>query len=327
MQVNVSVIIPFYNVSMYIDNCVKTLSEQTLKGIEFLFIDDCSTDDSLSVLECAVASYFKDTAQVKVIKHDRNRGVSSARNTGLANASGTFIGWTDADDNIEANMFELLYNRAIEVGADIVWCDFYNSYLDRADRISQLYLEDPLVCVKGLIKGELMGALWNKLVRRSLFEKNQIHFPDGLNMCEDLRVSVQLYHSAKKVSYLPQSLYHYIKHRSNSISVRSVNSTSVNLEWVENVKGIVRFLKEEKMQGISSDLMLLKLRPKNNLLVHGRNLTSFNQWTQIFPEANHFIWKTKLPLYYKILAAFAMKNIMFPIKCALFIKYKLFKRS
>jgi len=320
MQVKVSVIIPFFNAANYIANCVHCLFGQTLREMEFIFVNDCSTDDSLLVLEKTIATYANMGRIVKIVNQTTNKGIATARNVGLAHTSGQCIGWVDADDLIDEQLFEKMYDKLSQDEADIVWCDFFNTYRDHEDYISQEYTTKPEDCVGGLIKGDLMGALWNKLFRKTLFTDHQIHFPDGMNMCEDLRVSVQLFYFARRVSYLHGAYYHYVKYRVDSISTSRLLSPVIDKGWIENVRGIVLFVEQKTTLKLTEDLMLLKLRCKKSLLIRGKRVEAYQIWSIIFPESNPYIWKTQLPAHYKLLAWCANRKIWFPIWFAIQLK-------
>lgn len=116
----VSVLIPVYNAEAYIESCVRSLFEQSLEDIEYIFVNDCTSDKSLDILNEIMDEYPARKEQVKVISHSCNKGVASTRNTGLLYAQGEYIGWVDSDDWVEKNMFEILYLMAKQADADIV---------------------------------------------------------------------------------------------------------------------------------------------------------------------------------------------------------------
>ncbi|MEN5058432.1 glycosyltransferase family 2 protein [Sphingobacterium kitahiroshimense] len=320
MNPKISVIIPLFNVENYIESCVNSLFSQSLSDLEFIFVNDCSTDDSLNMLKKTVALYGEQRNKVKIINHECNKGVATARNSGLAHATAEYIGWVDADDLIDKQMFELMYDKISKENADIIWCDFYNSYEDREDYIQQAHSEFPHQCVKGLVRGRMAGVLMNKLIRKSLFIDNNIRFPDGLNMCEDLRVSVQLFYYAERVAYLNQAFYHYSKKRTESLSASNTLNPKINSQWIENVKGIVSFIENNTVLELQKDLMFAKLVAKQNLLIKGKNIEAYKIWLNVFPEANRYIWKTSLPFYYKGIAWFASNKLWLPIWFALKMK-------
>ena len=114
----ISVIIPVFNSSLYLDHCLSTVVNQTLKDIEIILIDDGSTDDSLNVIK----NYAKKYNNIKYTSKE-NEGQAIARNIGIQMSSGEFITFIDSDDYIELNMLEKLYNIAKPDNSDIVLCD------------------------------------------------------------------------------------------------------------------------------------------------------------------------------------------------------------
>ena len=299
----ISVIVPFYNAEIYLEECIIGLLTQTQNDLEFIFVDDCSTDSGLVVLYKVLNIFQERRTSVKIIKHTRNMGVATARNTGLHAARGKYIAWVDADDWIESNMLESMFEEAERTNADILWTDFYNKYENTEDYIIQECKCTSLDIIKSLLDGYMIGALWNKLIKRSLFIDFNIRFPDGLNMCEDLRVSIELFYYALKVTYLPNAFYKYNKCNQVSISTQNASLPKRNLGWIENLKGIEFFIKDKGLfDQVEGRLLKRKLSPKKNLLVKGNSIEAYKEWKDIFPESNKYIWRTNMPIHYKILA-------------------------
>ena len=121
-MVSVSVVVPVYNAENYIERCVECLLNQTLKDLEVIFIDDGSTDNSGRLLDewCNKAPDI-----FKVIHSDRDRGPGGARNLGIIEATGQYIGFMDCDDIIDSTMYEKLYKKAIDNDYDVVDCAYY----------------------------------------------------------------------------------------------------------------------------------------------------------------------------------------------------------
>ena len=122
----ISVIIPVFNSSLYLDHCLSTVVNQTLKDIEIILIDDGSTDDSLNVIK----NYAKKYNNIKYTSKE-NEGQAIARNIGIQMSSGEFITFIDSDDYIELNMLEKLYNIAKSDNSDIVLCDYVEEYSNK----------------------------------------------------------------------------------------------------------------------------------------------------------------------------------------------------
>ena len=114
-MIKVSVIVPVYNVDLYLVECLDSIINQTLKEIEIICVDDCSTDNSYMILE----EYSKKDSRIKLIKHKENRGLGPARNTGIENATGEYISFIDSDDYVSLDFLENLYSTAKKFDLDI----------------------------------------------------------------------------------------------------------------------------------------------------------------------------------------------------------------
>ena len=121
----VSVIIPVYGVERYVGRCARSLFGQTMADLEFIFVDDCTPDDSIAVLLKTLDDYPDRKHQVRVIRHDRNQGVAAARTTGMKAMTGEYMIHCDPDDWIEPDMYERMYDAARTHDADVVTCRYY----------------------------------------------------------------------------------------------------------------------------------------------------------------------------------------------------------
>ena len=124
----VSVIIPIFKVRDFIERCAVSLFEQTLKEVEYIFVDDASPDDSIKVLKSCIERYPERQARTTILTHEHNQGLPAARNTGLAAASGEYVFHCDSDDYVERNMLEEMYEAAKAKDADMAYCDFYLTF-------------------------------------------------------------------------------------------------------------------------------------------------------------------------------------------------------
>lgn len=115
MEYSVSVIIPVYNVGKFIERCARSLMEQTMDNVEYIFVDDASPDNSIQILQKVLADYPNRRDNVRILTHAENKGLPAARNTGLAVATGEYIFHCDSDDFVEPDMLEQLYGKAINV--------------------------------------------------------------------------------------------------------------------------------------------------------------------------------------------------------------------
>jgi glycosyltransferase involved in cell wall biosynthesis len=149
----ISIIIPVFRVEKYIERCVRSLFEQTLDDIEYIFINDCTPDNSMMILSNLIEQYPYRKSQVKIIHHTINKGVSAARNAGLKTATGEYIIHCDSDDWVEKDMYESLYDKAIAEDADMVGCDFYCEYKKKSIYCKQYFNQEIEQCFRQMLYG------------------------------------------------------------------------------------------------------------------------------------------------------------------------------
>ena len=189
MGIKVSVIVPIYNVEKYLRKCLDSLVNQTLKDIEIICINDGTKDNSVNI----VNEYLQKYPNVILINQE-NQGLGMARNNAMKHAKGDYIAFVDSDDWVDLNMYEVLYNKAIETNADIVECD-YRMVFENSTKIKNRTLfgslhtwkKFPIVCGKvfdwKFVKKELFDGLrcmvWNRLYKRRLIFDTHLTFPKG----------------------------------------------------------------------------------------------------------------------------------------------------
>lgn len=235
----VSIIVPVYNVENYIDRCLKNLVNQTLKDIEIIVVNDGSTDDSKSIIDNYIEKY-----QIKYLEKE-NGGLSSARNFGLRYATGEYVAFLDSDDYVEKNMYEEMYKLAKNENSDMVECDFAWEWdcLEKYE-INKKIKKD--IRKKYKNKREMMKrprvVAWNKLIKRSIIEENNIKFPEGL-IYEDLEFFYKLIPYVNKISYLNKYFVHYVQ-REDSISNKQ---TEKNGDIFKILNNIIEFYKKNNL--------------------------------------------------------------------------------
>lgn len=220
----VSVIIPVYNAEKYLDRCINSLLRQTLNGIELIFVNDCSTDSSLNILEKYEEKYPK---LIKVLSFTENMRQGAARNAGINLAKGEYIGFVDADDWVDESMFEKLYNCAVNNNYDIVGCHNYvvNKKGDiisisKGNNISQVGILDDEKRKKLLVNG---GNIWLKIYKKSLLDNNQIRFPERLSYEDNYFIPIVFLH-CNSFGLVDEPLYYY--YLSENSTVRTPNSNT-----------------------------------------------------------------------------------------------------
>lgn len=282
----VSVITPIYKVEAFIERCTTTLLEQTLREVEYIFVDDATPDHSIQILEEVVARYPERKEQVRIVHHEKNKGLPTARNTGLMLATGEYIFHCDSDDYVEPTMLEELYNATKEKNADIVWCDWYLTFAENERYMKQPSFDTPIDALKAMLCGGMKYNVWNKLVRRSLYTDNHIEFPAGYGMGEDMTM-MMLFAHAKKVAYVPKAYYHYIKTNINAFS--QTYSDRHLMELKHNVQRIIDYMQKVYGGALEKELNFFKLDVKFPFLIAGQ----YKRWEEWYPEANTYILQNK----------------------------------
>ncbi|SEC07556.1 glycosyltransferase [Paenibacillus sp. GP183] len=214
MSQKVSVIIPVYNAERYIASCLESLLSQTLQECEFIFINDGSKDNSRQIIE----KYQRADQRIKLINQE-NEGVSSARNVGLNEAAGEYIGFVDADDYIEHEMYETLYNAAKQSNCDVVISNF-ESELEGHKVITRYPFPIETVLKKDFLEEEILpyflkadnlNTAWNKIYKTEVIKENHIKFPSKVALGEDGIFNMKFFSHANLTKYIDYTGYHYRK--------------------------------------------------------------------------------------------------------------------
>lgn len=204
---SVSVIIPIYKVEMYIERCARSLLGQTLDDVEFIFVDDCTPDKSIEILQNVINDYPQRKDYIRIVQMPQNSGQAAVRKYGTSLASGKYIIHCDSDDWVDCTIYEKLYKKAESEWSDLVFYDFYKTNGESCKVIKRnATYKDKSALISELLEGKLMGCMWGVLVKAELYRN--IEWPLG-NMMEDLAIVVQLVMRSNKNSYVPESLYYY----------------------------------------------------------------------------------------------------------------------
>lgn len=265
MKIKVSVIVPIYNADKCLANCLGNLVNQTLKEIEIILVNDCSTDNSIRIInDCK--EQFNDI--IKIINFDINKGPGAARNAALDIASGEYIGFVDSDDIVDVTMYEKLYNEAVVNQYDMVDTGFYNE----KQQVAILYTSDEL---KGILddnkRSELIasgGYIWSKLFKKKYLDEFQLRFRNAY-ILEDSDFVTYAFSTAKSIGSIKEVLYQY-SNRNDSLSsttdvgryvnssleaMKSIYEKEHNLDNYINIKSAVEY--ELTQMYLNSIIMLL----------------------------------------------------------------------
>lgn len=239
-MVQLSVIVPVYNVESYLKRCVDSILEQTFEEFEVILVDDGSLDNSSEICN----KYSESDKRVKVI-HKKNGGLSSARNAGLNIAKGEYIAFIDSDDYVSKDMFKTMINLALSNNYDIVSCGFKRFYENSCNepvcrgtiyKYSNIEALSNYLLEYDNVNRKIDTVVWNKIYKRELF--NDITFPEG-KIYEDGYVTYKLLYKANNIAHIDDELYYYFQ-RQDSISNSGFSENDV--KSYDDWRDIFRFV-------------------------------------------------------------------------------------
>lgn len=294
----VSVIVPVYGVEKYLERCARSLFEQTLDDIEYLFIDDCTPDRSIEILQQVLEEYPQRKPQVVIHQMEKNSGQAAVRKWGMQNATGEYVIHCDSDDWVDTDMYRAMYEKAKKEEADVVVCDFVLTD-------GQTVLERTKGCsgsdVNSFLQRQLLQrdpwSLCNKLFRKTACYKG-LKYPEG-DMGEDMVMCLQLMLQCQTMAYIAEPYYNYYV---NTTSISKNRSAALHIRNFERLK-------------TNTDLMIAILNEHNiehkkwviNGLQYNATITLMNVmhsnkecrklWVNTYPHAN---WRYMINPYMKV---------------------------
>lgn len=266
---HISVIIPVYNAGNYIVDTLNSVLQQTLKDIEVIVVNDGSNDQSLA--ECYRLQEID--KRIIIINQD-NQGVSKARNVGKQNATGDYIIFIDADDELDCRMLEILYTQARKTDSDISVCGVDRIFEKKQEEKKQYHCNYEEITVDQAIEWLLLGqkiesGAWNKLFKASTIE--DVHFEEGKKINEDKYFVFRSLLKSKKIVYCAEKLYYYYC-RENSVTNQSFSE-----RWFDSLYFADRIYEE--------------LKGRNNLEVFARYQLLIAYYTvlrRMYPFRNQY---------------------------------------
>lgn len=227
----ITIVIPVYNVEKYIESCINSVLHQTYSNLEIIMVDDGSTDNSGVLCE----KFARQDKRIKVV-HQKNQGLSGARNAGINIANGNYLFFLDSDDFILNDTIEKLVKLSVENNADLVVCDnarcsdneTYEDYIARQKDIKTILIDEEQKMKIFLTESKIKVVAWGKLYKKFLFDK--IRFPIG-RYNEDNFTTYKIVHSAKRIVVTSFCGYIY------RVSASSITNQSFKIKHWDDVEG------------------------------------------------------------------------------------------
>ncbi len=301
-----SIIVPVFNAEKYLSECIDSILSQSFKDFELILIDDGSKDSSLEICK----AYEQKDSRVKVI-HQENGGPGKARNNGLENAKGEWIGFVDSDDWIEKETYETALNIAKEKNADLVQWELVMEYPDNSV---------PNKCkAEGFFTAEQSGKYYRSVVyasifKRTIIEENKIRFPTDSSLSEDALFNYQYYLKAKNCYYIEKCFYHF---RQNESSI----THNVTKEMILGKKKVLDEISElAKQNGGFGYVKNIKRNAKLQALTWTK-VPDYKLFRKLYPEikykdliTNEMSFKTKIWIFLVYLHFDFLASLLWKIK-------------
>ncbi|MCK4650245.1 glycosyltransferase family 2 protein [Candidatus Pacearchaeota archaeon] len=238
-QPKISIIMPVYNSEKYLKKSIGSVLNQTLREIELICINDCSTDNSLKIL----MGFQKKDKRIKILSNKKNIGPGESRNIGINIAKGEYVCFLDSDDWLEKNACEILIKKAKSGGADIVYIRPKIVFSNRIILDKRLLTEKDASSIDKVFRKNLMRkvawAPWSKMIKRDILLKNKIFFPK-IHIAEDMDFSARVIYFSKKITFAEEYLYNYYVREGSLMSFSNSKRRIEN--YFESIKLLEDFL-------------------------------------------------------------------------------------
>ena len=282
----VSILVPIYKVEKHIEKMLDSLFCQTYPNIDYVFVNDCSPDNSVQLLNESIEKHNVAISKYKIINHFQNEGIAATRAECISAAKGDYIYFVDGDDWIEANTIEQMVFACNGGTIDIVGCDYYKDYESGTTTYHhENYATSCNENMRRCINYEIATVLWKMLIKRQLFDNFQFA---PINIGEDYIVSIKLFYFAKSFVSINSAFYHYVQFNQNRLSFQGRRSI---LDHVECVMEVENFFKAEGIddRDIYHRLLLRKFNIKSNYVLN-KYLLSKDAYVKTFPETRG-VWR------------------------------------
>lgn len=310
----ISVIIPVYKVEKYIERCAQSLFKQTLDGIEFIFVDDCTPDGSMEVLGEIIEKkrplFAEMNWEVRTVRMASNSGQAAVRSHGIQLAKGQFVIHCDSDDWIEPDMYKTMYDTAIAEEADVVVCDFTRTDGIKKKTEQGCHSTNLVKFKENCLFQRDHWSLCNKLFAKTCYR--DIVYPDGA-LGEDMMICVQLLNNCKKLAYVNQSFYNYYFNPDSITKKKTVENCSRNYHLLKsNTDFTIDYIKRYYEVSIDKDLASRYLRMVNHFsLLPIKHIPEYGDlWRKHFPVMPlRYFFNCRFGYYNKVVYILALLHL------------------
>ena len=217
--ITISLIVPVYRVENYIGKFADSVFSQSYPHIQYIFVNDGTDDSSMEILQSMIENEYSHLKERVIIVEQPHSGLPVARKKGVRYATGDYIWHVDSDDWVEKDAVEKIVSRIEETGSDLIYFNFIQEYTGRSKvkRERNYEVNAAPSYVRNIFNHESYACVWNKCVRRSVYESHKIYYA-RYSYSEDAYLMTQVVSYSKSIAYLDAELYHYRKDNQSSLS-------------------------------------------------------------------------------------------------------------
>lgn len=280
----VSLLVPVYGVERFIEKCAISLFEQTYRDIEYIFVDDCTPDFSINVLNNVIERYPERKNNVIILHHSENLGLAQARNTALEVATGDFVLNVDSDDYLELKAIERLCEVACRENAEVIVFGSYTVYLNnKVPKPNTYNYTTKEVYIKSLLEKKSSSCVWGKFVARNLYVRTKIRAIPGLNQGEDYAVMPRLLYYANHIAMIKDCLYNYVQYN-NEAYTKSFHKKHISdlLLADETLSDFFSSIPESDLY--KDTIAVTKLRTKTYMLKIANTIADIKEIAKVYPD-------------------------------------------
>lgn len=289
----VSILVPVYNVEKYIERCARSIFEQTYTNLEFIFVDDCSTDSSIAILKKVIDDYPCHKGKTTIVRHPQNRGLAAARNTAFSSCYGDYVIHVDSDDWIESDAVESLVKRQQETDADIVYTiGYYKHSKDQQKIYCDGWSSDKDSVLTALLQDKATICMWSKLIRKGLYTDNGIVCDERGSFYEDFQVLSRLVYYSRTIACLDAFVYHYNRLNAGSLVSNLSNSIEIQRQGVWSIQTVCDFFqdKERNYYDLARQFYLNYLFKMLNANLRHRNKDGYKEILELLKATESKYW-------------------------------------
>ena len=266
-KIKISVVVPAYNVEKYIEKALRSIMEQSLKEIEIIVINDGSKDNTLNIIKKLI---LEDSRIVLIDK--KNGGVSQARNDGIKKARGEYISFIDGDDWIEKDFYKDCYKYGVKNNLDIIATDAYIDYF-RKKRTKYLKEFETEEIISGkkylsqLYKNNCLKVVWNKIIKKDIFIKNNLFFLENVPSGEDMNLTIKLGYVTSRIGKVNKAYYHYIQYPQSVTKQKTANKIYPFLKSFDDIREFIKKIDDNLLKQDEEKIYKYEVNSIQNFVV------------------------------------------------------------